>query len=249
MWSSPRDVWFIVCDPKNKISDFKNFSLPHMREFITADDEIVEKLRYLVKVEAKRREDIIGDVNKVNIWDFKKENPDIDLPIIYVIVDEVVTLADRMDKETKAAYQGYLRELVTRLPALGIRAMLIPHVIKHDILNKTTTDVIQFRVSVKGDSKHILNNLGVKDFQHLLRRRGDMAVKLPDTDCKFVRAAVLSDDNDKNQELFNFLRKLWTKIEPDFDSGSVAKEAEIKEELSKLTKKSMSDVDEFFKSE
>lgn len=246
MWNSPRDVKLLILDPKNKISDFKNFNLPHVKEFITKDDDIVEKLRYLVREEATRRENIIGAVNKVNIWDFKKENPDIDLPIIYVIIDEVITLADRMDSDTKKEFQGYLRELVTRLPAFGIRAILLPHVIKNDIIGKTTTDSIQFRVSVKGDSKHIENNLSIKNFPHLLRRKGDMAVKLPDTEPKFIRAAVLTSDNDKNIELFSFLRKLWIRVEPDCENDSVAKEAEIQEQINKMVKDSTNEIDDFF---
>lgn len=246
MWNSPRDLNFIICDPKDKLSDFKNFKLPHVKEFVTRDEDIVAKLRYLVRDEAKRRENVIGDLNKVNIWDFKAENPDIELPIIYVIIDEVVTLADRMDKETKAEFQGYLRELITRLPAAGIRALLIPHVIKDDIIKKTTTDLIPCRISVKGDNKHIENNLNIKNFPHLLKRKGDMAVKLPDANVKFVRAAVLTPSNEENMELFTFLRKLWTKIDPGCVEDSAAELADQDEKMQELLNKNLEEVEDFF---
>lgn len=234
MWNSPRDINIYILDPKDKISDFKNIYLPHITKFVTTDEEIVDTLRFLVRTEAKRRSGIIGGADKVNIWDFKKANPDIDLPIIYVVIDEVVSLASRMDKDTKSEFQGYLRELVTQLPATGVRAIFIPHEIKNDIINKTTTNAIAFRVSVMGNAAHIKQNIGINNFPHLLKKRGDLAIQLPDCDPKFMRAAVLSDSDDKNQEFFRFLRKLWTKLEPDCIKGSRAENGENKEKIGKL---------------
>lgn len=242
MWNSPRDIQFYICDPKNKISDFKYLTLPHVRGFVYKDSDILAKLRYLVTVEGERRTSIIGDENKVNIWDFKAQNPDIDLPIIYVIIDEVVSLADRMDKDTKKEFQDYLRTLITRLPAVGIRAILVPHEIKHDIINKTTTDSIPCRFSVKGDENHIKQNVTDKKFQHILRNKGDMAVKLPGADVKFIRSAVLSDSNEKNMLIFNFLRKLWSKLEPDYVKGSMAEGVEEDNEVAKMLKDTVEEV-------
>lgn len=247
MWNPPSDVQFYICDPKNKISDFKNFSLPHVRKFIYKDSDILAMMKNLVQVEGERRKELVGDIDKVNIWDFKAQNPDIELPIIYVIIDEVVSLADRMDKDTKKDFQGYLRQLITQLPAVGIRAILVPHEIKNDIINKTTTNSIPCRFSVKGDAAHIKHNVLGDDssvkFNHVLRNKGDMAVKLGE-DVTFIRSAVLSNSNDKNLQIFSFLRKLWCKLEPNSVKGSRAEETLSEQELKEMRENTIESVDD-----
>lgn len=241
MWNSPKDIQFYICDPKNELSDFKYFYLPHVRKFAYKDSDILETMRQLVMVEGERRKSIVG--KNTNIWNFKSKNPNIELPVIYVIVDEVVTLADRMDKDTKKEFQEYLRMLITQLPAVGIRAILVPHEIKHDIINKTTTNSIPCRFSVKGDANHIKQNVTTDKFEHLLRCKGDMAVKLPDADTKFVKSAVLSNSNEKNQQLFSFLGKLWSKLEPDTVKGSLAEVLIDEKEMNKMLNDTIENVD------
>ena len=110
----PSELNIYICDPKDGISDFKSFCLPHVKKFVSGDDNIVNTLRRVVKEEAPKRKKIIGDAGFVNIWDYKERYPDVQLPIIYVLIDEVVTLAERMDKETKAEFQGLLVELISQ---------------------------------------------------------------------------------------------------------------------------------------
>ena len=237
---SPRQLNLYVCDPKEGISDYKAFCLPHVKKFVNNDNDIVTTLRALVKQEAPRRKKMIGDAGFVNIWDYKERHPDVHLPVIYVVIDEVVTLAERMDKETKQEFQGLLVELISQLPALGIRAFLIPHVIKNDIIRKTTTDLIPCRISVCGDPDHVESTTGTKpkDFTYKLKNTGDMAVKIPVVSSKtmFVHAPVLSNSNPKNNDIFDYLRRMWKVLEPDESSTDVAKRAEdnrLNEELLK----------------
>ena len=246
LWNSPDDIHLYICDPKKHLSDFKNYTLPHVKKFVTDDSSIVSTLRELVKVESEKRSELIGKgTNKVNIWDYKKENPDIKLPVIYVIIDEVVSLADRMDRDTKSEFQGYLRELVTRLPAAGIRAIFIPHEIKNDIINKTTTNAIAFRASVKGTPAHIEQNVGVKNFPFLLSKVGDIAIRLPDTEPKFVHGSVLTSTNDGNEKLFNITRKMWIKINEKYGIDNIAEEAEKNEAINNLIKSELEDINNF----
>lgn len=235
---SPRQLSLYVCDPKEGISDYKAFCLPHVKKFVNNDNDIVTTLRALVKQEAPRRKKLIGDAGFVNIWDYKERHPDVHLPVIYVVIDEVVTLAERMDKETKQEFQGLLVELISQLPALGIRAFLIPHVIKNDIIRKTTTDLIPCRISVCGDAEHVESTTGTKpkDFTYKLKNTGDMAVKIPVVSSKtmFVHAPVLSNSNPKNNDIFDYLRRMWKVLEPDESGTEVTKKAEedkLNEEL------------------
>lgn len=214
---SPSELHIYICDPKDGISDFKSFCLPQVKKFVSGDANIVETLRGIVKEEAVRRKAIIGDAGYVNVWDFKEDNPDFDLPIIYVVIDEVVTLAERMDKETKQEFQGLLVELISQLPALGIRAFLIPHVIKNDIIAKTATDLVPCKISVCGDAEHIEKATGskVKDFPYKLVNKGDMAVRMPavSPSTMFIHGPALTTSNNDNKRLFDYMKRVWNKIE------------------------------------
>lgn len=235
---SPKELHLYILDPKDGISDFKKFVLPHVKKFVSGDDNIVATLRRVVREEAPRRKKLIGDAGYVNIWDYKEAFPDVEIPIIYVVIDEVVTLAERMDKETKAEFQSYLVELISQLPALGIRAFMIPHVVKNDIIAKTATDLIPCRISVCGDASHIEACTGTKprDFSFKLSAVGDMAVKISDISptTLYVHAGVLSDSNPKNNKIFDYLRRLWIKLEPDCVEDKVQIVARNDKELKEL---------------
>ena len=236
---SPRDLHIHIYDPKETISDFKAFRLPHAKCFVSKDNEIVNALRRIVKEEAPRRKKIIGDAGFVNIWDFKNRYPDVKLPIIYIVIDEVVTLAERMEKEVKQEFQGLLIELISQLPALGIRAFLIPHVIKHDIIAKTATDLVPCRISVRGDADHIEKATGSKpkEFPYKLVNQGDMAMRLTGFhNTLFVHGPVLTDSNEKNNDVMDYLRRVWSMLEPDEVKGSLAELAQEEEKVHELIK-------------
>lgn len=217
----PSDLHFYILDPKDQISDFSTLDVPHIRKFVSTDEEILKELRNVVRVEGPRRKKIIGDAGCKNIWDFKKKNPDIEMPLLYVVIDEVITLAERMEKEVKEEFQGLILELVSQLPALGIRIFMIPHVVKDQVLKKSITDLIPCRISVRGDADHIEKSVGVKNFKHRLIHQGDMAVRFDNDEPVFVHSAILTPSNDGNAEFFEFLRKFWLKVEPESFKGSL----------------------------
>ena len=225
MYMKPSELIFYIYDPKDNVSDFKAMTMPHIKDFRSRDEDIVAGLKYIVKTESARRTDIIGKAGCVNIEDYKKANPGVEMPYIYVIIDEVITFATRMKDEKPDMYnefQSYLKELVSRCPNLGIRLFMIPHVIKNDIIKKTTTDLIPCRISVKGSPDHIEAITGAKqkDFPYNLSHSGDMAVLL-DGHTNFCHAAILSSTNEENNQIFNFLTQFWMKIEPEGFKGSV----------------------------
>lgn len=227
---SPKELNIYIADPKNTMSDFKAFQLPHVKDFAPDNASIVEMLRYLVNVEGERRVKIIGDAGYVNIWDYKERYPDVELPLIYVVIDELVTLADSMDKETKAEFQGYLSQLISRLPASGIRAILIPHLIKDDIIKKRISSLIQCRISVCGDQGHIddTTGAGAKEFPYKLQNTGDTAVRIPEIskDVMFVHSTVLTPSNNKNKDLYEYLRRMWGMLEPESVKNSYYKDTD-----------------------
>lgn len=240
---SPKELNFYIFDPKAGTSDFKAFCLPHVKKFasrykneqgtIVNPDSvgILETLEKIVRIEAPRRKKLLGDAGVVNIWDFRKKYPDVDLPLLYIIIDEAVTLAEDMEKEEKAAYQSYVTQLITQFPNLGIRAFLIPHVVKDQIIKKTATDSVKCRISVKGSPDHIEASTGTKprDFKYKLCNVGDMAVNMPDISPKtmFVHGVAITDDNEKNNQIFDYLRRMWIKLDPSCADTEVSKNAEL----------------------
>lgn len=242
---SPRELNIYVCDPKDGISDFKSFCLPHIKKFVSGDDNIVNVIRNVVKVEGPRRKQIIGDAGCVNIWDYKELHQEVDMPLIYILIDEVVTLAQRMEKDTKTEFQNLLMELISQMPALGIRALLIPHEVKNDIIKKEITDLIMCRISVLGSAEHIESSTGTKpkDFPYKLTSQGDMAVRIPIVNPKtmYVHAPALTSENIENNRVFDYMRQVWKRIEPDSYGGAVVEKAESDKENQELLE-SMQDI-------
>lgn len=222
LYNSPRDLQFYFCDPKAGISDFTTEITPHVRKFVTADDSIVALLKYLVHVEGPRRKEEMGKEGFIDIKDYRKVHPNCNMPIIYVVIDEVVTLSDRMDVDTKKEFQGLLSELVSQLPAAGIRIFLVPHLVKDNIIKKNVTSMIPCRISVWGDAQHIEDSCGVKNFKHVLRYPGDTCTKLAgDKEALFIHNNILANSNEDVKQLFNYLAELWARLEPDMIAGSV----------------------------
>lgn len=255
-FNSPKNLIIYVLDPKADTSDFRRFALPHIKKFAakyTAKNgsvvnpefpSILDTLRYVVNVEAPRRKKLIGGNGFVNISDFRSKYPDVDLPYLYIIVDEMVTLSE-MEKSDEAEYQSYLSMIVTQFPNLGIRGLFIPHEVKNQIINKTAYDSVKARISVKGSATHIEESTGTKerDFKYKLGNVGDMAVNIDEISAKtiFVHGVALSDGNEKNNEIFDYLRRVWSKLEPDEVANSAAENAEVRKYHDDLIKKADSD--------
>lgn len=253
----PSELNIHIYDPKADMSDFSSFKLPHVKRFVSGDENIVHALRKLVREEAPRRKKIIGEAGFVNIWDYRERYPDVHLPVVYVVVDEVVTLSERMDKDTKAEFQSLVTELITQLPALGIRIFLIPHVVKDQVIKKTASDTVKCRISVCGDEAHVESSTGTKpkDFRYKLTNLGDMAVRIPDLSAQtlFVHSGVLSSSNVRNAEIFDYLRRVWSRLEPEELKDSVVFSAHADEEndalINELNSSNFMTDDELFSDE
>ena len=243
----PTQLHLYVCDPKGDVSDFRRFTLPHVKKFEKTVDGILKTLSDLVYKEGARRKKLIGDAGHVNIWDYKKEFPDVKLPVIYVVIDEIMTLTSDMDKESLADFFALLRMLISQLPALGIRALLIPHLVNNKVIDKKITDLIMCRVSVRGTPEVVEHVTGAKpsQFPYALVNVGDMAVYISgERSVQFIHGPVLTDDNQKNNQLFAYARRVWRMLEPDEDATCVAATADKVVENEKLLERIEQSVEE-----
>ena len=237
-YCSPKELNFYILDPKAGISDYRTVKIPHVKYFEQSYDKVIPFLQDIVHKEAARRKKLLGDADCVKIWDFKKKYPDVELPIIYVVIDEMVSFSGNLDKEQKSEFRALLRELVSQLPALGIRAIFIPHVVKNEFIEKTTSDLIMCRISVRGEPDHVESSIGAKpkDFPWKLTNKGDMGVLMKEVNPSaiYVKAPILSSTSDATADLFDYQRRVWTRLEPDSVKGSVAFDADFDKEQKEL---------------
>lgn len=229
----PSELNFYFCDAKAKASDFYCINSPHVKGFESENSRILDLLKHLVDVEGSRRKRLIGEYK--NIKSFRKANPDIKLPMIYVVIDEVITLAASMTEDQSKELQEYLSILVSQLPAFGIRVFMVPHKLDNSIIKKRTTDLIPCRVSVCGKPLDVEATCGVKEskFPYFLSNPGDIAINLNGV-TSYVRASVLARGDEEVNRVIKFLGSLWAKLEPDECAGSMYERFEQAKKQSEL---------------
>ena len=226
MFSNPNDVQFYCADPKNNTSDFFSIETPHVRRFIAEGSELLELMDNFVNREAKVRSDKLQAMgNYKDIKDLKKDHPEVDMPYIYLVIDEIVTFTQGMNKDNRDVFIKLLRQFATRLPNLGIRLIMVPHLIKNQVIDKTTTSMIKNRFCVRGTAEDIEDALDIskKDFPYKLNYPGDMAVHLDGVTKEgpiFLHSAVISKDNNGYEKFFQFLTNSWLKLRPETFKGS-----------------------------
>lgn len=215
--NSPKDIQLYICDPKKNMSDFITLTLPHVKSFAASDDGIMKTLRYVVNVVAEERDKLFKEQHITDIWDYRKANPDKNVPVVYVVIDEMATLASRMDKDTKDEFQRLLMIIITKFRVYGIRAFFVLHELRDDILKKSLTDLISCRVVYRSSPAAVQSatNTSPKDFPYDLSAPGDSAlITVGMHTAQYVHGGALTSSNEDNNKLFVYLQKVWAKLEP-----------------------------------
>ena len=225
MMNSPKEIQFHIIDTKGRTSDWSGIEVPHVREFASTPAGAMKILRHFCQEEAERRSQFLFEQgNYKDIADFKKDHPEIDFPYIYVLIDEVIDLVSQMDKETKTAFFSLLKSFTSKLPSYGIRLMLVPHMVKNSVIDKTVTDMIPNRFCVRGTPDKVEDTLFVnqKEFPQRLVYQGDMAVHLQTVNEKafFCHSTIVSKTNQGYDKFFDFLTSFWLKMCPELFAGS-----------------------------
>lgn len=229
-FSSPKDLVFYFADVKGELSDWYEFQMPHVKRFESKPERILAMLTHLTEVEGERRKKIFRDAGTINYKAYRALNPDTDMPLIFVVIDEMTTLATEFDKDSSKKYRDKLVNIVTQLPGFGIRLWGIPHVVKNEVLPKTVSDMIACRMSVRGDEGHIEAITGAKPkkFPYRLTNAGDCAVKMPivKSDVFFMHSFILARDDGGVSRILNYQTRLWNKLEPNPSGNSYHNQSE-----------------------
>lgn len=228
MYSAPKEVNFEVFDVKGTSSDYYTMKdyLPHFKKFESSGRLILQRLRHLTTVEADRRKKILKEHDVIAIADLKSKGIDVDIPYLYVLIDEIVGLVGTFTKEEHAEFKDLVNVLITQMPNLGIRLILIPHRVTNDIVPKTTYTNVGCIACVKSDVKEIINTLDItkKDFPYDLSNTGDMALKTGEINkgkTVFCHGVAVTTSNEGNVGIYRFVGSLWNMLEPSISDKEV----------------------------
>lgn len=220
-YMSPNDLHLYIGDPKNQISEYANYNLPHVRRKEYTVDSVIDMLRYLVNTEAPRRKNIMRQYGYVNVLEFRRDHPEVAFPFLYVVLDEMMSLANAMGKEDAREYRELIERFVSEFPALGMRAIFIPHRVKNDVIPKSVSELISVRITAKSASDaSAAENLGLNsasEFPYKLSNAGDVAVRIADINDgvpTYLRAAVLAPDTKGMERLESYIARYWDKLDP-----------------------------------
>ena len=220
-YMSPNDLHLYIGDPKNQISEYANYNLPHVRRKEYTVDSVIDMLRYLVNTEAPRRKNIMQQYGYVNVLEFRRDHPEVTFPFLYVVLDEMMSLANAMGKEDAREYRELIERFVSEFPALGMRAIFIPHRVKNDVIPKSVSELISVRITAKSASDaSAAENLGLnsaREFPYKLSNAGDVAVRIADINDgvpTYLRAAVLAPDTKGMERLESYIGRYWDKLDP-----------------------------------
>lgn len=224
-FNSAREVQFLILDAKKGFSSFQHVKLPHIIGLYTDHAEILSKLRWVIEVEGVRRGKILEEAGVANVTDFRKVRPNEEMPYLYVVIDEMMSLSKSMTADDKRQFHGYLSALISQLPALGIRAFLIPHRIVNDVIPKDAYALVECRIAVKASGDDLKSALEVtpRDFPWELSNVGDMGIRITGIAAGrpvYSRGPALMDSDLSNNRLFDFLGSLWSRLDPDFHASS-----------------------------
>lgn len=227
-FSSPREITLYIGDNKAETSDFYGLQLPHIKQFESDPNRILEMLKWVVQVEGVRRKKIIGgDGGEVNYNNYIKANPGAvdSMPRLYVLVDEMMSLAESFDDgDKKKEYFGYLKSVVSQLPGMGIYFIGIPHKVKDYVIPRAVYSLIPFNINVGGDVDDVVDALQCKPsaFPYRLSQVGESAAKVGNLNGGnpfYNKGTVITKDKKTNDKIFEFIRYMWAKLDHEYYHG------------------------------
>lgn len=248
-FSTPNEVQFIFADPKGQQGDFSNINFPHVIEKVKTEEETMEVLRRIVRKEVPKREALLGQYGLTDIKDMHKMYPDVTMPYLYILVEEMMSLGDhlkQMDKEAYKEYRAILSDIVNKCRYLGIRLFGLSQRMTDNAIPKDIKVGIDLKLTAGADASEIEQVMEVKpkDFPYNIAGKvGKYAVMSPEYrggNASFMVGAVLGTSNPENAQTYRFVKALWEKIEPRKEEKSA--QQLVEEELGNAKSTEMDDI-------
>ena len=231
MFHSPREAVFYITDNKTDTSDYITMCLPHIKYLTQSIEDTLNLLDWIVNVEAKRRSKIIGAAHKSNYNDFIKSNPlaigEQDMPRLFLVMDELMGLSSNLmenDLEGYKTYKATLSTIVSQFPNLGMYFIGIPHRVVDSVIPKNAYELIPCKVSFMGSDVVNKNVVGAtpSNFPYKTSRVGDIAMAvngIAGGSPTYARGVGLSPDPESARNVYEFIRDIWHRLDPEFYHG------------------------------
>lgn len=234
MFNTPEDVCFLLIDPKESTL-FKTLALmPHVCG-LHNDSNVLDVLRDVIESEGARRKKLLADHKCDDIWDLRKRKG-IKLPVLYVVIDEVMTIVSNLGDRSKEFFD-LMKVIISQLPSTGIRLIFVPHRAQ-GVVDKTIRFLIDYVAAVRADPEVVRETLDIKKWDRALVNPGDTALRLQGQGKEsFVKGIALTTSDSDNMELITNIARAFYKMGveiPDMHSlgaGYNRHEDRIREEL------------------
>ena len=191
--NSPRDVQFIMVDPKRvELTGYNG--IPHLVSDVVVDLERIVGVLQAVQREMEARYQRFADTASRNIMDYNRKFPDEKMPYLVVVIDELADLMMLAPDET----ERLLARLAQMARATGIHLIISTQRPSVDIITgliKANFPArIAFAVASSVDSRVILDQPGAEK----LLGRGDMLYQSPDAAAPLRMQGVYVSDEEIN---------------------------------------------------
>ena len=214
-FNSPRDVNFVIVDPKD-CSLFKNVGkLPHVLNVCNADNvlDTFDKIWEIVE----QRKEVLNALGYPDIHDLNKYTAE-RMSHIFIIVDEGLTLIERLraagrDKE----FNDYIKKFACQAPSLGVHVILCAHRPK-GMTDATLLSVIYTRIAMRRSDLASMSDevLGVHrdKITKELDKPGMMTVHIgfDNTLHEAVWAVPIAHSDLSTNHVINEVAKEWSKL-------------------------------------
>lgn len=222
LFNTPESVQFVVVDPKMSLM-FKTMSLmPHVCG-LHNEDNILDVLDDIIEREAPRRKKLLADNRCEEIWALRKKG--IMLPILYLVIDEYITVKNSLDKDEQKQFNAKVQTLMTQFPSQGIRILIVPHR-SQGIVDKTNRTILDYIAAIRSDIVEVKDTLGLPKWGRALTQPGDMAIKsISMKDAMYAKGPALTTSDDENIKFIEMAAKAFYKMGveiPDMSSMRIA---------------------------
>jgi hypothetical protein len=231
---SPMQHQFILIDPK-ATGLFDTMSLmPHVMGLHAPqqDDDnapryILALLEELIYTEGERRKKLFKDKGYENYWDYIAGEGEDSLPLITLVIDEYLSV-NGMFKETKQKlgedlrpqFLSYINNLVSKLPAYGLRLIIIPHRVP-GLVEPMTRDLMKFKATFRSAEDLSAANLAQNKVGIPLPNAGDMAwVSEMQTTPLYTHTLCVGEDDNTMKDALVLIAKDYYKLGVDIPDMS-----------------------------
>lgn len=207
----PTEVQFLIIDPKES-QLFKTIGLlPHVCG-VHNHVHILEILHDIMDKELPRRKQLLSKYRCDTIWALR-DIKHIDLPFLYIVMDEVMTIIKSLELLKKdKEFLSLLIQILTQAPSLGIGILIVPHRAQ-GVIDKTTRTQVQFKAAIRVENEIVKETLDITDWNRPLTQPGEVAIKTSDMmEPTYVRGIGIAKTDEDNTVLISEIARAFYKM-------------------------------------